>query len=420
MQKHMLALTFLWLAWAHLGQSTILKPKVKDSEKNVSQLITSFGYPVQEFTVTTEDSYLIMIQRIPHGRRPTPEPLYRKPVAFLMTGLLCSSADFVVNMPDQSLGYILADHGFDVWLGNVRGNCYSKHLRLKRWQKRFWEFSFDEMIKYDLPAQIDMVLHETKQKSLLYLGWSQGSLIMFGLLSTQPRYNEKVRLFNAMAPVAFLGHMKSQIKHITPIGGLLKAIAQMALNGAFMAKTTIISSKLGKKLCARYRQSAICTKAFNFFNGGFPIEMNVTRFPVYMSNNPAGSSARNMFHFAQIIRTNHFQHFDWGPIKNKRIYGQAEPPQYDITKITAPVALYWSDGDVLACEQDVRHIERLLPNLVLSYKVPVHGFTHVDFAWSILAKKHVYKKIVQMMMKYSGMERLVADYPLSSQGGHNF
>uniref|UniRef100_A0A131YJZ1 Lipase n=1 Tax=Rhipicephalus appendiculatus TaxID=34631 RepID=A0A131YJZ1_RHIAP len=420
MQKHMLALTSLWFAWAYLGRSTILKPKVKDSEKNVSQLITSFGYPVQEFTVTTEDSYLIMIQRIPHGRRPTPEPLYGKPVAFLMTGLLCSSADFVVNMPDQSLGYILADHGFDVWLGNVRGNCYSKHLRLKRWQKRFWEFSFDEMIKYDLPAQIDMVLHETKQKSLLYLGWSQGSLIMFGLLSTQPRYNEKVRLFNAMAPVAFLGHMKSQIKHITPIGGLLKAIAQMALNGAFMAKTTIISSKLGKKLCGRYRQSAICTKAFNFFNGGFPIEMNVTRFPVYMSNNPAGSSARNMFHFAQIIRTNHFQHFDWGPIKNKRIYGQAEPPQYDITKITAPVALYWSDGDVLACEQDVRHIERLLPNLVLSYKVPVHGFTHMDFAWSILAKEHVYKKILEMMIKYSGVERLIPQYPLSSQGGHNF
>ena len=30
------------------------------------------------------------------------------------------------------------------------------------------------------------------------------------------------------------------------------------------------------------------------------------------------------------------------------IYGQEEPPEYDTTKITAPVALYWSDNDWLA------------------------------------------------------------------------
>ncbi|XP_049273012.1 lipase lipl-1 [Rhipicephalus sanguineus] len=157
-----------------------------------------------------------MIQRIPHGRIRIPAPWHRKPVAFLMTALACSSADFVVNMPDQSLAFILADHGFDVWLGNVRGNFYSKHVRLKKRQRKFWDFSFDEMIKYDLPSQIDTILHETKQNSLLYVGWSQGSLIMFGLLAAQPRYNQKVRLFNAMGPVAFLGHIKSNIKHAVP------------------------------------------------------------------------------------------------------------------------------------------------------------------------------------------------------------
>ena len=30
------------------------------------------------------------------------------------------------------------------------------------------------------------------------------------------------------------------------------------------------------------------------------------------------------------------------------IYGQDEPPEYDVTQITAPVALYWSDNDWLA------------------------------------------------------------------------
>uniref|UniRef100_A0A224Z2B5 Triglyceride lipase cholesterol esterase n=1 Tax=Rhipicephalus zambeziensis TaxID=60191 RepID=A0A224Z2B5_9ACAR len=74
----------------------------------------------------------------------------------------------------------------------------------------------------------------------------------------------------------------------------------------------------------------------------------------------------------------------------------------------------------MSCEQDVKRLERLLPNLVLSYKVPVHGFTHIDFAWSIFAKNHVYKKILEMMIKYSGMEPRVAQHhSLRSQRGHH-
>ena len=30
-----------------------------------------------------------------------------------------------------------------------------------------------------------------------------------------------------------------------------------------------------------------------------------------------------------------------------RIYGQETPPEYDLKKVTSPVALYWSDSDWL-------------------------------------------------------------------------
>ena len=39
----------------------------------------------------------------------------------------------------------------DVWVGNVRGNRYS-NPELSPKVKNFWDYSFDEMIKYDLPA----------------------------------------------------------------------------------------------------------------------------------------------------------------------------------------------------------------------------------------------------------------------------
>lgn len=66
-----------------------------------------------------------------------------KPVVILQHGLEASSSNWLDNLVNESLAYLLADGGADVWLGNVRGNMYStNHTKLKPNQKEFWAWRF--------------------------------------------------------------------------------------------------------------------------------------------------------------------------------------------------------------------------------------------------------------------------------------
>jgi len=47
----------------------------------------------------------------------------------------------VLGIPEKFLGYKLADEGYDVWLGNFRGNTYGKdHTDLSTGSRDFWHF----------------------------------------------------------------------------------------------------------------------------------------------------------------------------------------------------------------------------------------------------------------------------------------
>ena len=81
---------------------------------------------------------------------------------------------------------VLANRGYDVWLGNSRGNKHSrKHVKYNPDKdKEYWQFTFQHMAQYDLPAVLKYVNQKTNQK-MHYIGHSQGTVQMFVALSLQ-------------------------------------------------------------------------------------------------------------------------------------------------------------------------------------------------------------------------------------------
>ena len=70
----------------------------------------------------------------------------------------------IICAEENSLGLQLVNHGYDLWLNNSRGNRYSKDHKVidledcsKEELDHYWDFSFDEMAAYDLPALIEYV-----------------------------------------------------------------------------------------------------------------------------------------------------------------------------------------------------------------------------------------------------------------------
>ncbi|XP_035711822.1 gastric triacylglycerol lipase-like [Folsomia candida] len=173
----------------------------KSNENPAAQLTTpmlvqKYGYPVESHKVVTSDGYVLTMHRIPHGKN---EYFHEneihhqhRPVVILQHGLFASSFEWMMNKPDKLLALKLADSGWDVWLGNARGNAYSReHLTLSPSQKEFWEFSFHEMGDKDIPAVIDYILNTTGHKKLKYVGFSMGTTMFWTMMSLHPEYNEK-------------------------------------------------------------------------------------------------------------------------------------------------------------------------------------------------------------------------------------
>ncbi|XP_046394227.1 lipase 3-like [Ischnura elegans] len=368
-----------------------------DAALPTDEIIRRHGYPSETHHVTTEDGYVLTMHRIPRGRNSS-GPGGKRPVVFLQHCLLCSSAVWVFMGPENGLAFILADQGFDVWMGNARGNEYSRrHISLDPKKTKFWNFSWNEMGYYDLPAEFDYILSLTGQPKLSYVGHSMGTTMFFAMGASRPEYNTRIRAMHALAPVAFVGKMESPIELIAPLLAQSNWIANMLGLDEFLPSSDLMHF-LGKVACEDGAiVQPLCTNILFLLSGYDSAQLNTTTLPVITGHLPAGSSTKTVIHYAQGCLTDDFRLYDYGWIGNLKRYGSMKPPKYDLGLVTAPVNLHYSSNDWLANVKDVKKLADKLPNLKKMILVPDPKFNHLDYLLAINVRSVLYDSLVQML-----------------------
>lgn len=314
-------------------------------------------YPYEVHHVTTEDNYILRLFRI---QAKNTQIASGKKVVFLQHGLIDSADDWILNTQEWSLGLRLADEGYDVWLGNNRGNKYSLDTSVEMKKKDYWKFSFQQMARYDVPANIKYVLSQTGKETLSYIGHSQGTSQMFAALSdehTMEYVNSKVNLFIALAPIVYLANQESEI---------LKILAYGTIGIETLADTfgvySIFPGACSETSAQSEFESALCKIAKPFCNGilaiadANPEYDNTKRLPYFMKHEPSGSSLMQFYHYKQWVKESdkhpEFKMYNYGHKENEKIYGQKTPPVWNLGNIKTKVRAYVGRQDKLGDIKD--------------------------------------------------------------------
>ncbi|GAB1867626.1 Lipase [Camponotus japonicus] len=371
-----------WINWIWPNNINVNRDVVFDT----SEMIRKAGYPVETHVTTTEDGYLLTLHRIPGDNGSLP--------VLLQHGFLGTSAVWVILGKGKGLAYVLADHGYDVWLGNFRGNTYSRaHITLSPSNSTFWDFSLNELGIYDLPAMITYITNMRSQPLHTFIGNSMGSTCSYIMATERPEIAQMVKVMISLAPTVFFNHMTSPLQYLVFLKDykmIMRFFFHEFLLSNFVRSFLIYGGdqNIIKDICANVM----------FATWGYDREQfDYHLLPLIMSHFPAGGSFDTMVHYAQILQSGKFRQYDYGRAKNILIYNSIEPPEYNLTNITIPIALFYGPGDLLDNIMHIRRLYHLLPNVVDIYQVPWRYFNHADFIWAKDAPKLVYERVLKIM-----------------------
>ena len=410
----------------------------------INDILAASGYRAREHVVTTRDGYLLVIHKIEKAHQEG--PTRPRAVVYMHHGLLTNSELWVLgSSKEKSLPYLLVDAGYDVYLGNNRGNKYSrKHLKLPVSEAEFWDFSLDEFAYFDIPDTIEYIenLYKCKSRSvvsgiggmnsrsflsipesgtttphsststlsnyespidIIYIGFSQGCSQLLASLSIHPELNTKIKMFIGLSPAI----IPLNLNH--PIFKLI--VDQAAADNSFlysifgrraiMPSVAFWSTMMGTRVYEKVVDKSL-SLLFGWNGTNISQEQKRIGYPHMFSN----SSVKSLLHWFQIIKAGRFQMFDetcsCGLTKLSALTSRSKAKGVRVTPfpitdhLNVPMYLFYGDSDILV---DIEKTKSLIvdSNPMMKDKLKFElckNYEHMDTLWGDDVYEDVFKKVL--------------------------
>ncbi|KAK3991203.1 putative sterol esterase [Cladorrhinum sp. PSN332] len=382
---------------------------VRDASDFVD-LCAMFGYTAEEHVVRTEDGYLLGLHRLAWRKGEENTRVNRGPnsvkkkVVYLHHGLLMNSEVWVCLTDEQrALPFVLVERGFDVWLGNNRGNKYSKKsIRFSPNTNEFWNFSIDQFALHDIPNSISYILEITGQPSLSYIGFSQGTAQAFASLSIHPKLNDQVNVFIALAPAMSPAGLSNGI-----VDALVKASPQVLFllfgRRSILSSATMWQSLLYPPIFTKLIDLGL-SFLFNWRTENISTSQKLAAYPHLYSF----TSTKSVVHWFQIIRTKSFQMYDddvHRPLLSATSNKYTKVARYPTRNIKTPIVLVYGGSDSLV---DIKAMLRELPSQTVANEIP--HYEHLDFLWAKDVDQQVFQHVFDALDSFTGWEHTREEY----------
>ncbi|KAF7158985.1 hypothetical protein CNMCM6106_005939 [Aspergillus hiratsukae] len=371
---------------------------------NFADICAIFGYEAEEHIVQTKDGFLIGLHRLAYRKGEEGllvnrgEGTLEKKVVYLHHGLLmCSEVWVCLTDEQRCLPFQLVERGYDVWLGNNRGNKYSKKsIHHSPLSTQFWTFSMDEFAFYDIPDSISYILDVTGQASLSYIGFSQGTAQAFATLSIHPLLNQKVDVFVALAPAMAPSGLRNRI-----VDSLMKA-SPYFLFLLFGRRSILSSTPMWQTILYPPIFVRIIDASLSILFGWEG--KNISRYQKLAGylHLYSFTSTKSVVHWFQIMRHRTFQMYDdeihapFSVVASQRFY---KPVKYPTRNIKTPVVLLYGGSDSLI---DIGAMSRELPRGTVAKSIP--SYEHLDFLWARDVDQQVFGHVFEALERYGSGE----------------
>jgi len=291
---------------------------------------------------------------------------------------------------ERSVGFYVLDRGYDVWVGNNRGNKYCRsHTDSSISDKDFFDFSFDEMGLYDLPAFYNYVLKATGAEKLTWIGHSQGTSQFFAAAldpTTRDLVNAHTEKFIALAPIVFMNYTGSLTLKFFTYAKELISFAGEGLGLWDIVPSPCLNEPKWAEVVTWFcdKVSVLCDNFIPGINIDPKVDLILDNSTDLITHYPAGSSLKCLVKYGQAIdmgTKEKFQKYDYGFLGNFKKYGSYKVPEWDVAQFKIDVALVGGTRDEFGSERDVAGLSSVLPvETTRTYVMP--GWDHITFLFA--------------------------------------